>query len=109
MARLLVQARSASVQASLPLAQVKAAAAQVGDLLVTSRLSLVAGDISVAFVWSFCWCLRSMSPRAKHLAHPVHLNDFSLVCVPLCRFRCSMREKDRNQLLHMRSCGVSAW
>lgn len=36
-------------------------------------------DDGVDFWCSFCWCRRSRSRRAKHLAHSGHSNGFSLV------------------------------
>jgi len=65
-----------------------------GAPLVLSRRFL-GRDEGVVVWWSFCWCRKRRSRRAKHLVHSGHANGFSLVCDLSCRLRCSSLANDR--------------
>lgn len=73
-------------------------------LVLSRRLLFLGRDEGVVVMWSFCWCLRSRSRRAKHLVHSGHSNGFSFVCERSWRLRCSNRANDLEQV--PQTCGL---
>lgn len=93
---LMILAPPLAAPALLDIEFLRTRAVELGGRPVVLSLRPFRGRVLAAPCWwSFCWCRRRRSRRAKHLVHWGHSNGFSFVCDRSCRFRCSSRANER--------------